>query len=161
MALRKPLVIVAGQIQQLQAGDTLNASVTESEVISVTNGSGGALALVIGTPVYISGDDTVKKANAAALATANVIGLVADVSIADGDGGTVIVEGVLTATTAQWDAVTGGTGGLVAGTLYYLDATAGLLTATPLTTVGQYIAPIGVALSTVALKLDVEPTILL
>ena len=35
--LRKPLVIVAGQIQQISASDTLDAHIVEQEVISLTN----------------------------------------------------------------------------------------------------------------------------
>jgi hypothetical protein len=68
----------------------------------------------------------------------------------------------LTATTGQWDAVTGGSGGLVANTVYYLDAaTAGKLTATAPTTAGQYVVEVGMALSTTELLIKTRTPILL
>ena len=159
--LRKPLVIVAGQIQQISASDTLDAHIVEQEVISLTNDE-ASIALVIGTPVYIDAANGCKRAQANASGTANVVGLVADASITASSSGAVITSGVLVATTAQWNAVAGTTGGLVAGTVYYLsDATPGQLTATAPTTGGSYVAPIGTAISSTELKLEVEPTILL
>lgn len=160
MALRKPLVIVSGQIQQIQAGDTLDASVAEQEVVILTNGQGGAVAHVIGAPVYISAGSTAKKAANTSATLSNVIALAAETSIADAAPGSYLTSGVLTATTAQWDAVAGTTGGLVAGTTYYL-AGAGLLTSTPTTTAGEYVVPVGVAISTTSLKLKIDHSVLL
>jgi hypothetical protein len=89
-----------------------------------------------------------------------VIGLVSDVNIANGANGSIMIGGIFIATTAQWDAVTGDIGGLVTGSRYYLSAaTAGLLTATPPSTIGQYIEPIGYALNTTHLKISIEPYI--
>jgi hypothetical protein len=157
MALRKPLVQVAGQIQQLQAGDSLDI---EAETINQTNDEAGAI--VVGTPVYSDAADGVKKAQANASATKDVLGLVAAVSIANGASGAIALDGILVATTAQWDVVAGTTGGLTFKTRYYLDpATAGKITATPPSTVGQYIVEIGIALSTTELKIDIMPSILL
>ena len=62
MALRKPLVVVDGQVQQMSAADTLDASVQEKDVFILTNGEIGAI--VIGTPVYVSAASTCKKAQA-------------------------------------------------------------------------------------------------
>jgi hypothetical protein len=46
----------------------------------------------------------------------------------------------VTATTGQWDAVTGGSGGLTPGVYYYVSAaTAGLLTTTAPTTTGEVV----------------------
>lgn len=160
MALRKPLVIINGQIQQLAAADTLDAVVSEKGVFNATNGE--ATALVICSPVYISAVNTVKKAQANAAGTAGVIGLSATVSAAAGASASVQSDGVLSATTAQWDAVAGTTGGLAFGTLYYLDpATAGKITATAPTTAGQYVQPIGRALSTTDLEITIGPSVLL
>lgn len=58
------------------------------------------------------------------------IGLAAE-SIAPAASGSVLVVGPLELTTAQWDAVTGETGGLVRGVEYYLDDLFGRLTRTP------------------------------
>lgn len=160
MALRKPLVINAGQIQQLQSGDLLDASVIEQEVLNLTNGESGAV--VIGAPVYIFSANTIKKAKADAGGTSNPIGLVKDASIAASEAGAILTSGVLAATTEQWDAVAGTTGGLTPNAVYYLDpANAGKITATPPSTAGHYVVKVGVAISTTELKLDIEPSVLL
>lgn len=158
MAARKPLVIVAGRIQQLQAGDTLDASVSEVDVISRTNANAGAL--VIGHAVYVSASGSVDKAQADALATIEVLGLVRDASIAAGQPGNIQTDGVLVATTGQWDAVTGQTGGLTVGAVYYLSpTTAGQLTATAPTAVGQWVVRVGKALSETELEITIEEPI--
>ena len=155
MSARKPLVIVNGQIQQLQAGDTLDASASEVDVVQKTNGN--ASSIVICTPVYVKNDGTVDKAKADASGTVQILGLVKDVSIDAAAAGSIQTDGVLTATTAQWDAVAGTTGGLTPGTVYYLDpATAGMLTSTAPTTTGQYVVRVGLALSTT--ELDISTT---
>lgn len=127
---------------------------------SLTNSESGSV--VIGAPVYCSTAGHFLKARANSSSTKNVIGLVADASIAASAAGKVQAAGVLTATTGQWDAVAGTTGGLTAGTKYYLSAaTAGLLTATAPSTRGQYIKEIGEALSTTQLLITLEEDVLL
>jgi hypothetical protein len=155
MSLRKPLVLNGGQIEQLQAGDTLDAAANEVDVVAMTNGE--ASSIVIGTPVYVLSAGSVKKAKADASGTVQILGLVKATSIVASESGTIQTDGVLSATTAQWDAVTGGTGGLAAGSVYYLDAaTAGQLTATSPTTAGQYVVRVGLALNTT--DLDISTT---
>jgi len=161
MALRKPLVIVNGQIEQIQSGDTLDAVVTEQEIITLTNDE-SADATVIGMAVYIDADDGCKQAKADAVGTAKPIALCKSASVTASETGSFITSGVLAATTTQWDAVAGTTGGLVAGTTYYLStATKGLLTATAPSTVGQFVVEIGIAISTTELKVAIKPSILL
>lgn len=154
MASRTPLVLVGGQIQQLQAADSLNIpSVTGGNVLQQTNDEAGAI--VIGAPVYNDVNDGVKKAKADAAGTKDVIGLVRDASITNGVAGAIQTDGTLAATTGQWDAVFGTTGGLTKGTRYYLSAaTAGLGTATAPSTVGQYVIELGIAISTTELILS-------
>jgi hypothetical protein len=160
MALRKPLVMNAGQIQQIQVGDTLDAPQGGGDVISQTNDEVGAV--VIGCPVYNDANDGVKKAQANAAATAACIGLMATTSTAAAGSGSVMTNGVLTATTTQWDAVAGTTGGLTKGTRYYLSAaTAGIITSTAPTTVGQYVVELGIGISTTEMLLNVRQAILL
>lgn len=154
MAIQKPLVIINGQLQQIPAGDTLSAASTEVDVIGAINANVGSI--VIGTPVYVSVAGSVDKASAAASGTKKIFGLVKDVSIAAAASGLIQLDGVLVATTVQWDAVAGTTGGLVANTLYYLSATAGLLTATPPAASGNYITQVGLALSTTELEIDTD-----
>jgi predicted RecA/RadA family phage recombinase len=160
MALKKPLVITNGQIQQLQVGDTLDATVAEQEVIQATNSNAGTIA--IGRAVYVDGAGSVDLAQADASGTKDVVGLVADVSIASSASGNILTSGVLVATTGQWDAVTGGTGGLTAGAKYFLsEATAGALTTTAPTSTGDYVCPVGIGLSTTEMKLDIDTDVLL
>jgi hypothetical protein len=97
------------------------------------------------------------KADAAA--TADVDGLAFD-SIANAASGQMQTVGIQTLTTVQWDAVTGGSGGLTANAKYYLDtATAGKLTATAPSTVGQFVTLVGRAISTTQLRLNIQPPI--
>lgn len=158
MSNRKPLVIVDGQIQQLQAGDTLEAVVTEVDVQSMTNGNGGAIT--IGQPVYVDSANSVDLAQADAAGTIEVLGLVYPTSIASAATGWIQTDGILSATTGQWDTVTGGAGGLTVGSVYYLDpSTAGMLTTTAPTTAGQYVVRVGKAISTTELEISISQPI--
>ena len=158
MSLRKPLVIVDGQLQQLQAGDSLDAIASEVDSIELTNGNAGSI--VIGAPVYSKAAGSVDKAQANAAGTVEVVGLVRAESIATSASGAIQTDGVLTATTAQWDAVAGTTGGLAYGTVYYLDPdTAGMITGTAPTDVGDYVVRIGKAISTTELEISISQPI--
>jgi hypothetical protein len=160
MATRKPLVLVSGQIQQLQSGDTLDASCNEVDVVEATNGNAGSIT--IGQPVYPDGDNSVDLAQANASGTVEVLGLVKDTSLASAASGSIQTDGILAATTGQWDTVTGGSGGLTAGTVYFLDPdTAGMLTSTAPTTVADYVVRIGKAISTTEMEISITQPILL
>lgn len=161
MALRKPLVLGDdGLPQVLQSGDTVSVPVNAPSLRSVINGE--SVGIPFGTPVYAFSGTQVKRGQANAKATAKVVGLVYDASVASGASGSVAQGGILTGTTAQWDAVAGTTGGLVFGTYYFLDpATPGKITATPPTTAGQVNVCIGSALSATELEVDIELPILL
>lgn len=160
MAARIPLVIVNGEIEQLQAGDYILVPISGAIEVALTNDNAGAL--VKGTAVYMTAADHCDKAKASSSVLAMMVGIVNETSITAGASGVVATEGIVTATTAQWDAVAGTTGGLTFATRYYLDpATAGLLTSTAPTTVGQYVVEVGIALSTTELKLAIQKRILL
>ena len=160
MALRKPLVIISGQVQQLSSGDTLDASAAEVDVVVLTNGN--ASAIVIGSPVYSDAAGSVDLAQADASGTVEVLGFVKDTSISASASGSIQTDGILAATTAQWDIVTGDTGGLDAGAVYYLDpTTAGNLTVTAPTTTSQYVVRVGKAISTTEMEISIEAPILL
>jgi len=143
MALKVPLVLYSGLPGQLQSSDTLAVpSISAGVVVQQTNDEAGAI--VIGAPVYNDVNDGVKKGKADASGTSSIIGLVAQASI----------SGVLTATTGQWDAIMGTSGGLTKGVRYFLSAaTAGLGTSTAPTTTGQYVVLLGIAISTTELHL--------
>lgn len=158
MAVRKPLVQISGVIQQLPTGDSINVPITGAiEIVQINDESG---SIVIGTPVYNDAAGGVKKAKADAIGTTKVVGLVSDTTIAASGTGQIAVSGILTATTGQWDTAFGTSGGLAFGTVYYLStATAGLGTSTAPSTTGQYVQRLGIALSTVDLKIDIGPLI--
>jgi hypothetical protein len=160
MALRKPLVLVSGEIQQLQSGDDIDAPISGALEITVTNDNAGAV--VIGTPVYFAAALHVDKAKADAAGTSKVAGIITTTSIASSSTGQLAVSGLVTATTGQWDIVTGGSGGLTANTDYYLDpTTAGKLTTTAPSTVGQYVVFVGRGVSTTVMDVKVARRILL
>lgn len=153
MSLRKPLVINAGQIQQLQSGDTLDAPQAGGDVVAQVNDEAGSI--VIGTPVYNDANDGVKKGKADASGTKDVIGLIRDVTVSTSASGQVQTNGIVTATTGQWDTAFGTSGGLTKGTRYFLSAsTAGLGTSTAPSTVGQYVVELGIGISTTELLLS-------
>ena len=132
------------------------SSPSNGVTVSATNGE--VSSVVIGEAVYVSAANTISLANANAGGTKNVVGLVYDTSINSSASGNVLVSGQLTATTGQWDAVTGQVGGLTTGSIYYLsNSSAGGLTTTAPSS--GYIAPIGVALSTTKMLLNLGPTI--
>lgn len=161
MATRIPLVLVNGQPQQLQSGDQIIVAAATYDARTATNGE-ASTALTAGMPVYVSAAATVKRAQANAASTADVSGLWFDASTAAAGSGIYAAGGVCVCTTVQWDAVTGGSGGLTPNAKYYLDAAnPGKLTTTAPSTVGQLVSFVGRALSTTDMELYLSPPILL
>jgi hypothetical protein len=98
-------------------------------------------------------------ANAASGTTSSVVGL-AYSGIASGASGLIATDGECVASTAQWDAIAGTSGGLTFGVKYFLSATtAGNLTATPPSTAGQYVCNVGQALSSTRMLVRIQPRI--
>ena len=129
---------------------------TEYSATSMTNGEAGAVA--IGRAMYVSASGSMRLANANNAGTVEVVGLVAATSVASAAAGNMATAGVLTATTTQWDAVTGQTGGLTFNARYYLsNTTAGALTTTAPTS--GYVVLVGVALSTTKMKIEIGPVV--
>lgn len=105
---------------------------------SKTNDNTGALSICM--PVYVKSNGNVDKARANAIGTCTNIGIVRDTTINAAAAGNIQFEGIVTATTGQWDAVTGGSGGLTPGIYYYVSAsTAGALTSTAPTSTGEVV----------------------
>jgi len=108
------------------------------------------LSWPIGTPVSPStvADGTVRPGSASSLDSTFAIGLASTPGIV-GDHANVQTNGVLTLTTAEWDAITGDTGGLTRGVPYYLIPAPddGQLTTTPPSTPGDFVVRVGIALS--------------
>ena len=138
MATHRPVVLINGKLSLLPTGDTLAAKVQEVDVIELQ----AKEVLVAGMAVYCSAGFQVMKAKADDDTKANVLGLAVAAAALDASV-QVQTDGVLEL--ADWtDAA--GAAALVAGSDYFLDATAGLLTATipatgNLVYVGRAIAP--------------------
>jgi hypothetical protein len=117
--------------------------------VSATSGGGSsttfssATLFAVGTPVYFNGTNWL---TARADNDTTIVQYV--VSVVTGSGPynyTALASGEVTLTTGQWDARTGGSGGLVAGSTYYLSSTtAGAISTTP----GLILSPVLRALST-------------
>jgi len=124
----------------------------------MTNDNGSNI--VIAQVVYTKANGSVDLAKADAQATTEVLGFVSDTAIAPANAGNIMLDGILEATTGQWDNVTGGSGGLVAGTIYYLDPdSAGDITSVAPTTVGDFVVRVGRALSSTEMDIMIEPPI--
>lgn len=123
--------------------------------VSLTNQSGSTIEK-FKTVYKTASADQIAKAQANSATTFRVIGF-ASAAITNTSSGTIVVNGVLTGTTGEWDAVTGQTGGLTPGSPYFLStATAGNFTTTAPGT--GYICRVGVAVSTTQMLLNLgEP----
>lgn len=110
----------------------------------------------IGTPVCQSSstDRTVIPAQADSSTTAFITGLAVTPGVV-GDHCKVQTTGVLTLTEAQWRAITVGGSGIVRNTRYFLDAVDPGLISSSQPAGGNWLVPIGVALS--ATDLLVQP----
>ncbi len=123
-----------------------------------TNSESGSV--VICTPMYAFGSGTMKMARANALATSVVLGLVLNATVAASGVATIRTCGVMKATTGQWDAVTGESGGLAYGKRYYVSTTtAGLLVPETSVPTTDFLAEVGVALSTTRLLINIKAPI--
>lgn len=130
---------------------------------TVTLNNGEASAIAKCRAVVVWSADTAKLASKASTGLARVGGLVLV-----GAGATlpmtVQTSDKFAATAAEWDAVTGDTGtgdtgGLIAGSRYFLG-TAGGLTTTPTTTAGDSLCLVGEALNTTDMNLRIGEPIL-
>lgn len=108
--------------------------------------------LVAGDVVYISASNTIALADADAVGTANVIGMVVEGG-ASGAKGIFRTGGLIELT--DWTAIIGAAS-LTAGSRYYLSATAGDMTTTAPSTGGQFVVPLGTAITTKIFGLNIQ-----
>lgn len=123
----------------------LETTHSQDAFITVPDASGGSI--VVGTPVYMKANGT---GAAPADANANtpiphVVGFAHEIT---GGNVRIHVRGTMVLTTGEWDAVTGGSGGLTPFTEYFLDVTAGKITTAEPTTGGSHVIRMGIAMST-------------
>lgn len=142
---------VARQDHTHAAGGQATFTLTNADTVSLTPGQ----------PVSLDSAGACKRAQAHQASTKDVVG-VAGATIAPSAAGVVVVTGIATATAGEWDAVTGLTGGLVAGTGYFLspESPGRLQGAVPIST-SHYVVLVGEAISTTQLRLILAPSVLL
>ena len=134
---------------RVTAGSTI-ANTTAVVQQALTNNQGSTINIC--QAVYSDSSGTVKLAQANASGTRLAVGFVLDTSINASSSGNIAVDGVITATTTQWNAVTGGSSGLTAGAKYWLStSTPGANTSTAPTT--NWLVFMGKALSTTQMQI--------
>lgn len=146
---------------------TVNSKGQVTDVTSGAPGSGGnsivnktnadTVTAVAGMAVYAFGTGTFKLGKADSINTCEIVGLMIE-DVTATNSGRFQCNGEITLTSAQWDAVTGATGGLTPGATYFLsNASLGkIVTNVPATGV---IAKIGVAVDTTKMLVKIESTI--
>jgi len=140
MAIRKPLVMNNGNIEQLQLGDRL-APVPNNTLLMNDETS----LMQAGQPVMV--DDLGNAKYTIATNNKGVIAFCVE-DTPPTELGIFQVDGILSLTTSQWDNITGDTGGLRPGRMYFLDDnTISKITRVAPATVGHYIVRLGTAIS--------------
>lgn len=120
--------------------------------------NGDLITLTRGMAVCVVGG---KMYRATALpARHDAVGFVDEDSVPVGVTGRIQTDGIFTTTTLMWDAATGMVGGLSPEQPYYLTDT-GDIQPWPSTTAGNYIAPIGYALSSTSMRIEFNTQVLL
>lgn len=163
MSVVRPLFIdtTTGEITRAGVSDTVDNPAIE-EVTNNAAANGGADDILPGSPVKSNGAGTVALAQADSTANAQIIGLARETIPEDNGTGFIGTSGKIVLTTGEWDAITGGSGGLTPTQKYWLDpVTAGKLVATPPSTDTQVIAPVGIAKSTTILDIDIDRIVVL
>lgn len=145
---------------RLRTFGTATTSISRVVVINAitfqaVNGYGGAL--VLGTPVYLSASGVMQPALAVGETTSDVEGMITDATVANNTLGTIITEGIITGTVAQWASITGNQNGLVSSMDYYLSpVAAGKLVDSAYSFIhGQVVMRMGSALSATAFKFEI------
>lgn len=124
---------------------TLKAQTGAGSIITLQNVD--TVTILKGQPVYVFGTGVVKLARANGSPQYRVMGLARE-DIAPTASGEIQHHGILEALTTEWDAVTGQSGGLSPTLPYFLDKnTAGRMTTTAPIAQGNYVMPIGYAIT--------------
>lgn len=106
--------------------------------------------VLVGQPVYVSGNNTINLADATSVNTSDAVGLVLLGATAN-ETATVLTEGSIDQ--ADWTAVTG-SASLSPGSIYFLDIAAGKMSTSPPAAAGQVVVKMGTAISIT--KIDIE-----
>ncbi len=148
--------------------DTILGDGTPANPLHLSGGGGGGGDVLVGTLfeadvnsvgfavrifAAIEDDTFGRTTNALDVAHAQAVGVVSAFDSTTSEV-TVTTTGEVTLTTSQWDAKTGGSGGLASGSIYYVDSVAGTITVNPTAISGQFIAQVGIARSTTVMLLS-------
>jgi hypothetical protein len=140
------LIVVDQRLELLEAAISSGYSAEADSIIA------------IGSPVYVKANTHVDLAMANAASTSLVAGIATSVA-AIGHAAFYNTDGFVTK--ADWTAITG-TSLLTPGADYYLSSsTAGMLTTVAPTSTGLYVTPVGRAVTTTILDIEIEQNILL
>ncbi len=145
--------VVGTNTSNISTNTTNISNLMDQILIELINSD--SITITIGTPVY---SDFI-RAKADSSSTNKVIGLAYE-DVDAGNSGRIQVTGIVTATTGEWDVVTGDSGGLTPNTLYYLSETTGgkLKSVAPAT---GYVSPVGIAVSSTQMKIEILNTVFL
>lgn len=140
MASNPPLILVSGEIRQMQIGDILTDPTGGASANGAFLGLSASSAFSKGQIGYVNGGGlgfvSVELAKADSAATCRTLLCVAAQAVIAGGTGVFFFYGYLT-----------GLSGLSLATSYYLSATtAGAITTTPPSTAGQFIVKVGTAI---------------
>lgn len=138
---------------QLQQGEPLPVDGSSARPYISTMNSGSTL---IGGPLFASGNDLVGPGAANSLLGAACVGLALAAAAAH-VAVRVQATGFFTLTHAQWDAVAGTVGGLVAGDPYYIGAADNLTHVQPASP--NFVAQVGIAIDSTTMLLQLSPPI--
>lgn len=122
--------------------------------------NGDVVPILPGMPLIVTGDNIVMRASAANQGLANVDGI-AFTGAPPTFGVMFRSGGRINLNAFDWDLVTGESGGLFSGALYYLGLAPGTLTSSPPFLVGQSVVLVGKAFSPGSLIIEIGAPILL
>lgn len=155
----------------VQNGDTVLQALSKVQAQINAGGSnsyssfinGYSSPLVPGTPVYVSAPGVVMPA-VGTFSGKRVVAVYSDPeNLPPGGSGNFLIEGSLTFDIDTWFPVTGVVGGLHTGARYFLDLNSPGFLRTSVeasgASPGSYLVPVGYALSTTELVLDIQPVI--
>jgi len=143
--IKKPLVLTNGEIEQLQAGDSLSSVPNSLELVN-----GDIADAPVCVPVYISASNTFLHAVGENFP--NAIGITSE-PILMAASGIVQTDGKLSALTSDWDLMTGQIGGLTPGATYYLGLAIGL---TPIPPTAGFLVRVGIAVNATDLEIKIS-----
>jgi hypothetical protein len=140
-----------------EQGEQGEMGLTEGSFASYTSDHPGTLTR--GMAVCVIGG-MLRRATSLTSASSKCIGFVYEDALLQGEVGRIQTDGNFVTTALMWDDATSMLGGLASGSMYYLTATGAIQPFYP-TTSGSYLAPVGVALDSTTLRIEINPTILL